>query len=115
MIGSTLIQELPGHDYQGKRCQIKCNCGEVYTAYKRNVKRSKVVCCPNCRFKLKQLEMSKARLNKVKWVEPIDRLCKSCGETKLYKLFPPKRHTCSECSNIGRLAYYDNSFKYKEN
>jgi len=115
MIGSTLLHEIPGHDYQGRRYQLRCDCSKEFKAYKRNVKRSKVVCCIECRVKLKQLEMSKARANKVKWVAPLLRTCKSCSLVKTYKDdFPHGKHTCKKCCNIGRLAYYYNSFKYSE-
>jgi len=98
--------------------RVICPCGIMYSNAARNLRRNSDNVCPVCnklaRSKILKKGRDKAEKVNSSWKSPETRHCKSCLEEKPYGEFPPKRHTCKKCSNIGRMAYYYNNTEEKE-
>lgn len=101
-------------EYGNARYKVICQCGKTFIGISRNMRRNKYNQCGDCKREMNKSLCNKAVLKRKPWREPDFRKCKGCLLIKNYSEFPPKRHTCKKCSNIGRLAYYYNKTEIKQ-
>lgn len=91
--------------------KCKCDCGNIFYAYANHIKLNKVKCCPTCRNKAKEIDITNQRFGKLTAIRPIDKNkygiiweCQcDCGNI-IYKTVAKLRagecHSCGWCTGV---------------